>query len=258
MYMFATARDGRIFYDRAPLGQGGQGWREVEGRGQASSAPSAGAVNDHVYVGVRGMDGQVLLNQADRAGAFSQWNSLGFTTDVAPAVTGVGQSVLVFAVRNQRIYVNQAVLGEAFHGWVEVEGDGRTDAAPSAGAVGSHVFLAIKGLDGNMYLNQADLGHPFGQWFSQVMRTDASPAVTGTGDKVYFFGMDPDGRVFYDWAVLGQGGHGWAEIGGSARGTEGVSAGAVGNHLFVGIRAHDGRIRINQADVGGAFSGWQP
>jgi TIR domain-containing protein len=258
MYIFATAVDGRIFYDRATLGQGGQGWVEVDGGGRASSGPSAGAVGDHVYVGVRSTDGQVLLNQADRGRPFSQWNSLGFATDVAPAVTGAGNTVLVFAVQNQRIYMNQAVLGQGFRGWVEVEGNGRTDAAPGAGAVGSHIFLAIKSVDGQMYLNQADLGHPFGQWFSQNMTTDVSPGVTGVGDNIYFFGTSRARRVFYNRAVLGQGGQGWVEIDGDARSTDGVGAGAVRDHVFVGIRAPDGRIRINQADLGKPFGSWQP
>jgi hypothetical protein len=46
-----------------------------------------------------------------------------------------------------------------------VEGGARTDAAPAAGAVGSHVFVAIKGLDGKIYVNQADRARPFGRWF---------------------------------------------------------------------------------------------
>jgi hypothetical protein len=43
-------------------------------------------------------------------------------------------------------------------GWKEVEGNGRTNAAPGAGAVGSHVFVAVKGLDGRVVVNQADGG----------------------------------------------------------------------------------------------------
>jgi len=77
----------------------------------------------------------------------------------------VGDNVYVFAKSlDGRIFYNRAQLGQGFLGWAEVDGGGRTDAAPAAGAVGTHVFVAIKGLDGSVYVNQADLGQPFGQW----------------------------------------------------------------------------------------------
>jgi hypothetical protein len=165
-YFFAKRLDGRVFNNRAVLGQGGQGWIEVEGDGRISFAPAAGAVGTHVFVAARGLDGNLYLNQADLGHPFGQWFSMEFTTDVAPAVTGVGDSVYFFAKSpDGRVFYNRAVLGQAGQGWIEVEGNGRFSSAPAAGAVGTHVFVAAKGLDGNLYLNQADLGHPFGQWF---------------------------------------------------------------------------------------------
>jgi hypothetical protein len=46
-----------------------------------------------------------------------------------------------------------------------VQGNGRTNLSPAAGAVGSHVFLSILGSNGRLQTNQADLGQPFGAWF---------------------------------------------------------------------------------------------
>jgi hypothetical protein len=259
VYFFARGLDGRIYYNRAVLGEAGQGWLEMDGDGRTAAAPAAGAVGTHVFVAVRHEDGQLYLNQADLAQPFGQWFPMNFRTDVAPAMTGVGNSIFLFATGlDQHIYVNQAVLGQGFSGWREVQGDGRTDAAPAAGAVNMHLFVAIKGLDGNVYLNQGDLGQPFGHWFPMNFRTDVAPAVTGVGNSVYFIAKSGDQRVFYNRAVLGQGGQGWVEVEGGGRTDAAPAAGAVGTHVFVGIKGLDGSVRVNQADIAQPFGQWFP
>jgi hypothetical protein len=91
---------------------------------------------------------------------------MGFQSPASPGLSRVGNSIFVFATStDQRIYLNQAVLGKAFSGWFEVQGGGRAKAGPTSAAIGSHVFVSVQGLDGYVYLNQADFGHAFGQWF---------------------------------------------------------------------------------------------
>jgi hypothetical protein len=49
----------------------------------------------------------------------------------------------------------------------EPEGDGRTGAAPAAALVGDqhgYLFVTVKGLDGQLYVNQGQLGKPFTGW----------------------------------------------------------------------------------------------
>lgn len=182
-----------------------------------------------------------------------------FTSDRAIAVTGVGPSVGLFARRaDGRIYYNRAALGHAGQGWAEMEGGGRTDAAPSAGAVGEHVFVAIKGLDGEIHLNQADFGHPFGQWFPMNLRTDASPAVVGVGHSVFVFAKGLDQRVYLNQAEFGHAFSGWFPVQGDARTDAAPAAGVVGSRIFVGMKGLDGRIYINQADFGHPFGQWFP
>src|SRR6266702_1337592 len=63
-----------------------------------------------------------------------------FMTDVAPAVSAAGNNVYFFARRvDGRVFYNLAALGQAGQGWREMEGNGRTQTAPSAGAVGAQV-----------------------------------------------------------------------------------------------------------------------
>ena len=167
------------------------------------------------------------------------------STTAAPAVAGVGDGVYFFARRatDGRVVYNRATLGQGGVGWKEMEDDGRTDAAPAAGAVGTHVFVVIKGLDGNVYLTQADLAQPFGQWFLSDFHTDASPAVVGV-ETTSFFAKHPDGRIFYNRAPLGQGGVGWREMEGDGRTDAAPAAGAVGTHVFVVIKGLDGNVFI--------------
>src|SRR5260370_7007699 len=102
--------------------------------------------------------------------------------------------------------------GDGGHGWREMEGTGRTNPAPGAGGVRDHVFVAIKGLDGHVYINQADLGRPFNnQWSQSDLVTDVAPAVPGVGNSVSFFVKSLD-RIWYAWALSGEGGHGSQEV----------------------------------------------
>ena len=257
IYFFVKTADGRIMYNRAELGQGGLCWSEVDGNGRTDAAPAAGAVGNHVFVAIKGLDGHVYINQADLGRPFGQWFRSDILTDTSPAVTGVGDNIYFFVKTPEgRIMYNRAQLGQPGVGWVEVDGNGRTNAAPAAGAIGSHVFVAVKGLDGILAVNQADLGHPFGQWFPSDQATDSAPAVTGVGDNVYFFVRTRDGRIRFNRAKLGEGGIGWVDVEGDGRTDSGPGAGAVGTHVFVAIRAPGGRFAVNQADLGHSFGQW--
>src|SRR5260370_18946924 len=141
-----------------------------------------------------------------------------FRTDVAPGVAGVGNNVYFFVKRSDgRVCYDRAVLGQAGLGWTEVDGNGLISSARAAAGVGTHVFVAARGLDGNLYLNQADLGGHFNDFWSPMgFSTDVAPAVAAVGNNVYFFVKRSDGRVFYDRAVLGHAALGWHQVAGNS------------------------------------------
>src|ERR1044071_4413890 len=60
---------------------------------------------------------------------------------------------------------NEADIGHTFGNWFELQGNGKTDSAPVATRVGNSLFVFIKGLDGRIYLNQAEYQHGFSGWF---------------------------------------------------------------------------------------------
>ena len=122
------------------------------------------------------------------------------------------------------------------------------------------MFVAARGLDGNLWLNQADLGGHFNNFWSPMgFSTDVAPAVAAVGNNVYFFAKSLDGRVFYNRAVLGQAGLGWTEVDGNGRISSAPAAAGVGTHVFVAARGLDGNLWLNQADLGGHFNNfWSP
>jgi hypothetical protein len=256
--VFTASNEGRHWMARSAPDVETPAWAEVEGNGRTDTAPAAGAVSNHIFIAVKGLGGNLFLNQADLGGHFGQWFSMDFTTDVAPAVCGVGDHVYFFAKNlDGRIFYNHAKLGQGGQGWKEVEGGGLTDVAPAAAAVGTHVFVAIKGLDGQLQLNQADLGGSFGQWFTMGFSSNVAPALCGAGGSIYFFARSGDGRVFTNSAVLGQGGGDWKPIDGDLLTDVAPAAGGVGTHVYVAIEGRDGNLHMNQS-AGGAFGQWLP
>jgi hypothetical protein len=103
-----------------------------------------------------------------------------------------GPSSVAVAVRSdpdqpdhQRVFYTWWRLGQGGSGWHPVDLPGetfRTDAAPAVTAVGNYLFLLAKSLDGELWLNQGEVGKPFVGWQPAGIRTDVGAAVTTTTD----------------------------------------------------------------------------
>lgn len=90
------------------------------------------------------------------------------STNVAPGAAGSGNTTAkVVTSPDGRILYDWWELGQGSQGFRELDGNGRTDAAPAAALVGPqhhYLFVVVKGLDGHLYLNQGELGKPFVGW----------------------------------------------------------------------------------------------
>jgi hypothetical protein len=199
------------------------------------------------------------------------WLSLGFApsnafnTDVSPGASGSGNNTVVLAkTPDGRIFYNWWRLGSGGQGWRELDGNGRTNATPAAALVGGnndYLFAVVKGLDGNLYLNQGNLGQAFVGWAQLGFQSDVAPAAAGSGNNTAVVAKSGDGRIFYTWWPLGSGGQGWQELPGDIRTDQPPAAALVGadhNYLFVLIRATDGNLYLNQGTLGQPFVGWEP
>src|SRR5438552_18949199 len=77
VFFFAKSIDGRIFYNRAKLGQGLEGWVEVGGGGRTNASPAAAAVGTYLFMAVRGLDGNIYINQTGDLGqTFLAWSAI--------------------------------------------------------------------------------------------------------------------------------------------------------------------------------------
>ena len=244
----ATSIDGLIFYDWSDLGQGSHGFTELEGGGRTDAAPAAALVgpqHNYLFVVIKGLDGNIYVNQGELGKPFAGWgSSKNLQTRFAPGAASSGNTSAVVATGTDgRIFYDWWDLGQGGRGLAELEGGGRTDAAPAAALVGpqhNYLFVVIKGLDGDIYVNQGELGKPFAGWgSSKNFQTRFAPGAASSGNTTAVVATGTDGRIFYDWWDLGQGGRGLTELEGGGRTDAAPAAALVGpqhNYLFVVIK----------------------
>lgn len=234
-------------------------------------APVAASIGGTTFFVAKGIDGQLFISQMRFGQAASEWLAIqgNGLTDASPAVAVLDKTLFVFAKGlDGRIYVNQTELrpdtvapeafAKSFSGWFEVQGDGRTDAAPAATSVENTVFVFVKGIDGRIYGNQAEFGQPFVGWQEAAGDgiTDTAPAATTVGKSLFVFVKGLDGRIYVNQAEFGQAGSGWFEVQGDGITDSAPAATSVSGTVFVFVKGLDNRIYGNQAVFGQPFVGW--
>ena len=172
-------------------------------------------------------------------------------------------SALVFTKPDNRIFYSWWKLGEGGNVFGEMDGDGRTDAAPAAALVGNKnnfLFAVVKGVDNSLYLNQGQLGRSFVGWQGLNFQSNLSPGAASSGNNSAIIGVSPDGSIFYTWWKLGEAGKAFVELDGGGRTDTAPAASLVGkNHdyLFTFAKGLDGNLCVNQGKLGAQMVGWQ-
>jgi hypothetical protein len=269
--IFRKEADGSLSYNSAVLTHSFEGWQKVPGTSRLTSGPAATAIGTTVYVVGQistnnSGDGTPFMNQFNWGGPFVGWQDMhGLASELPPALFTVGESACAFE-------------GEAssYNCWVKGGGGAwRTLPNPnptvtegfSGAAIGSTIYLAGRGKDSAVWINQTTLipgqfhptfGPAVGWNSSHDFQTATAPALISVGGRAYLFARSTDGRVFYNSWVPGGGGVGWKEMEGGGRIASAPAATAVGNHIFVAARGLDGNVILNQADAGHAFGQWFP
>jgi subtilisin family serine protease len=260
-----TGTDGRVMYNWWDLGGAMNGWSEVPGGLHTNAAPAAAVVANGTYVFVlaKGLDGNVYLNQGTPGGRWVGWQSANIATNVAPTESSDGnRTFAAVTATDGRIMYTWWDLGGGMNGWREVPGSGHTDVAPSASLVdnGMYAFVMVKGLDGNVYLNQGTPGGSWVGWQPSYMATRVAVAQSSNGNRTAALVTGTDGRIRYQWWDLGGGSSVPTMLPGLVTDTT-AGAGLVGNgtYLFVLAKTSDGSMWLNQGGpTTGSWVGWQP
>ena len=180
-----------------------------------------------------------------------------------PSVTGAGANNFYFfkSKSDGNVYYSTGQLGGANSNWNQIQGSIKAGSAPAAGAIGTQVFVAVKGTDNNIYLNQATLGNNFNDsWQSLNFTTDAAPAVVGVQNYIYIFAKKLNGEIFYNRAALGSSFEGWKVVEGNGLAAAGSSpsVGVINNYMYLLIKGTDNNVYLNQGTAGSSFlPSWQ-
>jgi hypothetical protein len=193
-----------------------------------------------------------------QAGSALTVGSLTITTDLALGAAAAGNlSVEVATDKQGHVLYNWWNLGKSGHGWSALDGQD-TNAAPAAALVSrKYLFVVIKGVDGTLYLNQGDVAKPFIGWQSMEFQSNLAPGAASSGNTTSVVAASKQGKIFYTWWNLGQGGQKWAELSGQGPTNVAPAAALVGNYLFVVMKGLDGSLYLNQGALGRKFVGWQ-
>jgi hypothetical protein len=250
----------KIYYNWWQLGQGKRGWSELNGGGQTHDDPAVSiAGNGYIFAAIRGLDGTIQLNQGQVASPFVGWQSMGFKSPYSPALTSYGLTTVAVASNSAgHVLYNFWQLGKGGGGWNDL-GSSLTNSKPAAALIGSYLFVVIKGRDGQLYLNQGDLGKPFVGWHRLGFSTIAAPAATSADNRAVVLGTGANGHISYQWWSLGGGGTAWKELDGGGKWGSAPSASlATNSYLFVAVKgANDPGLYLNQGQLGNPFVGWQ-
>jgi hypothetical protein len=181
-----------------------------------------------------------------------------FSTDLAVGAAGSTKFAVEAGTDKQgHIFYNWWNLGQGARGWREIEGGGTTHATPAIALVGKYAFVAIRGTDGSIYLNQGDVNKPFVGWRTMNFQSPYAPGAASSGKLTAVVAANPHGTVAYNWWSLGQGGKGWQTLDGRATNAAPAAA-LVGNYMFVVVKGTDGSLYLNQGGLGKKMVGWKP
>lgn len=148
-------------------------------------------------------------------------------------------------------------LGQASRSWQSLSGDVQATLAPAASLVGTYLFAAVRGGDGQLYLNQGSVNKASTGWQRMSFRSSTSPALTSSGRTTAIVARGTDGRVAYNSWDLGQGQGAWRDITMSTLTSGPAAAALIGSYLFVVARGADGQLYLNQGGLNRKFVGWR-
>jgi hypothetical protein len=112
---------------------------------------------------------RVVLNQGNpfTPDSLVGWEYMGFDSNLPPVMAAANNRTVILAVDpNGAIFYNWWDFGGGGHGWVPLGDSVRTKVAPAVALVdkGNYMFVVARGLNGELYINQAGVGGAIIGW----------------------------------------------------------------------------------------------
>ncbi len=274
IYVAIKSGENHLYINSAADRQPFDGWIEVEGKGTSAVAPAIATLGNRMYVLACGAgDQRIYINSALIGQPFDGfgfgWQPIAdATTDVSVAAASLGNRIYVFAkgINDKKIYVNSGVERKAFDGW----GKGwqsvpglTSNVAPAAAALGNRIYVFAKSIsDNRVYVNSAVNGQTFDGWGNgwqpvPGIASNASPAATTLGNRIYIFAKSLDQHIHVTSAADGQAFGKWKEVEGNGTTDMAPAAASLGGRIYVFARGiTNKRIYVNSAVAGQPFDGW--
>ncbi len=226
---------------------------------------TATPTSSKAYLSVRGASNEIYYAEYDKTfDSFSSWNILsnGLTLD-SPSIT-VSNGKLYFAVcgsDGNSLWLGSINLQDkSFSGWTPITGLGT--AAPSLASNGTHLILAVKGLDNRVYYRTYNINtNVWSGWYALAGATCDSPSIAVYGNTLYLvirgYGTEypiDNQTLWYTSINLNNNiFNGWTPISGLTDSTPALTASA--DSVFMVVKGLDNRIFINKM-LSGTWQGW--
>lgn len=139
-------------------------------------APALAIVDQGLYmflavtvINLEGSNGRVVVYQGnpytpDQPAAFGYAN---FDSNLPSAMAAANNRTVIVAVDpNGAIFYDWWDLGGGAHGWVPLGDNVKTNVPPAVALLdnGNYMFVYAQGLDGQLYINQANVGGSIIGW----------------------------------------------------------------------------------------------
>jgi len=257
LYMFITSLGNDIMYKKFD-GLNWSPWKSLGG--MAADGPSATYHNGKIYVAVRSPDNGIWYGYIDVASdTFSGWIRLQGLTPSRPTIVAThnGVFMLVRGLAND-VLVYPLTWENAT--WVKL-GTGVTSDTPVATAIGSKIFIVVRGLDdASLWYGVLDTDTwTFSGWFKLDGATTTTPAlcVDKSSRALYIAIKGLDDMVYINMYTESLGWHGWIPTRGLTdqgpaiqvvRSWLVVAVKGLGRDIWLGVKGLDGVWRWTSID----------
>lgn len=254
--LLAKDSTGAISYNWWNSGQGGRGWTSLGG--VSTFAPAITLNGTYAFIVARGVDGKLYLNQGEVAKDFVGWQAMNFTASTAPSASSSATTSSVAATDHAgNVWYTWWQLGRAGNSWQDIGAPPAGASKPAISLVKQHLFVIVRGADNVLYINQGELGAKFVGWRSMGFKSTKPPAAASSGSQTIVVAADMSGHVFYTSWKSGKKVGSWVPFADSVTTNFEPAVSLSGKNAFVAVTDPSGSVKLNQGELGGAFTGWR-